>query len=114
MSRKPKTFALTEPVTAPVNPRSQLVAMTTIAGIGLPGAKGHRWQRCKTRREALAWAEAERRNVPSGERFYTLTDREGRLARYLNGQRMYPNGMPSSDARGAVVNGIFYAEAVAK
>ncbi len=81
-----------------------------IAVIGLPGSKWHRWQRVGVRREALAWAEVQRRNVPSGERFYTLTDREGRLARYQNGQRIYPNGMPSSEAPGVVVNGIFHAE----
>lgn len=60
-----------------------------IAVIGLPGSKWHRWQRCKTRREALAWAEVERRNVPSGERFYTLTDREGRASRYQDGRPVY-------------------------
>lgn len=64
----------------------------------------------ETRREALTWAEVERRNVPSGERFYTLSDREGRLARYRDGQRVYPNGMPSSAAPGVVVNGVFYPE----
>ena len=79
-----------------------------IAVIGLPGSKWHRWRRVGVRREALAWAEVERRNVPSGERFYTLSDREGRLARYQDGQRVYPNGMPSSAASGVVVNGVFY------
>lgn len=67
-----------------------------IAVIGVPGGRGHAWRRVADRAEAEAYWAAWRAYVgdsletlSSYRARHTLTEREARRARYLDGCRVY-------------------------